>query len=231
MVSDGGAGHGNCAVGAALHFGKIPGRRISSASTPRDHHRAILRSRHGAGRGHGFAQAREDHHRRAIGHDPGPRVDERDLRERREGPQSRAQGRRPHPDRDVDHQDGLRGRRATSALSENEARTRWRWRQQAASAPKSMAGSIEEIPLPDLLQLLSTSRKSGRAGGRSDAHVGQLFLRKGQIYFANLEDQASISPRKAIVADARVGAGDRSSSSLPTRPRWRRRWKSRPRRC
>ena len=51
--------------------------------------------------------------------------------------------------------------------------------------PKSMSGSIEEIPLPDLLQLLSTSRKSGVLVVRSDTGVGKLFLRKGQIYFAS----------------------------------------------
>jgi predicted component of type VI protein secretion system len=89
---------------------------------------------------------------------------------------------------------------ATSALSENEARNKLAVAaNKKASAPKSMAGSIEEIPLPDLLQLLSTSRKSGVLVVRSDAHVGKLFFRKGQIYFANLEGQASIGPRKAFV--------------------------------
>ena len=61
-------------------------------------------------------------------------------------------------------------------------------------APKSMSGSIEEIPLPDLLQLLSTSRKSGVLVVRSDRHAGKIYLRKGQIYFANIENQLQHRP-------------------------------------
>jgi hypothetical protein len=63
---------------------------------------------------------------------------------------------------------------------------------------KSMSGSIEEIPLPDLLQLLSTSRKSGVLVLRSDGGVGKLYMRKGQIYFASIDDSFNMGPRKAI---------------------------------
>jgi hypothetical protein len=87
----------------------------------------------------------------------------------------------------------------TSSISENEARSKMAVAANKKAAPKSMAGSIEEIPLPDLLQLLSTSRKSGVLVVRSDAHVGKLFFRKGQIYFANLENPPSVSARKAFV--------------------------------
>jgi hypothetical protein len=61
-----------------------------------------------------------------------------------------------------------------------------------------MAGSIEEIPLPDLLQLLSTSRKSGVLVIHSDRHAGKILFRKGQIYFTNIENQFNIGPRKAL---------------------------------
>jgi hypothetical protein len=61
-----------------------------------------------------------------------------------------------------------------------------------------MSGSIEEIPLPDLLQLLSTSRKSGVLVLRTDAGVGKLYMRKGQIYFASIDDSFNMGPRKAI---------------------------------
>jgi hypothetical protein len=66
------------------------------------------------------------------------------------------------------------------------------------STPKSMAGSIEEIPLPDLLQLLSTSRKSGVLVVRTDTATGKLFLRKGQIYYATLEP-GNAGSRKAVI--------------------------------
>jgi hypothetical protein len=61
-----------------------------------------------------------------------------------------------------------------------------------------MQGNIEEIPLPDLLQLLSTSRKSGVLVLRSEWGTGRLYLRKGQIYFANVDESFDVSPRKAM---------------------------------
>ena len=88
---------------------------------------------------------------------------------------------------------------ATSSISENEARNKMAVAANKKAAPKSMAGSIEEIPLPDLLQLLSTSRTSGVLVVRSDQHLGRLFFRKGQIYFANLENHYNVGPRKAFV--------------------------------
>src|SRR3569833_2926071 len=63
---------------------------------------------------------------------------------------------------------------------------------------KSMSGNIEEIPLPDLLQLLSTSRKSGVIVIRSDLGVGKIYLRKGQIYFASIDESFNTGPRKAM---------------------------------
>ena len=88
----------------------------------------------------------------------------------------------------------------TSHLTENEARSKMAVAaNKRTAAPKSMAGSIEEIPLPDLLQLLSTSRKSGVLVVHSDRHVGKIFFRKGQIYFTNLENQFNVGPRKALI--------------------------------
>jgi hypothetical protein len=62
-----------------------------------------------------------------------------------------------------------------------------------------MSGSIEEIPLPDLLQLLSTSKKSGVIVIRGDAGVGKVYLRKGQIYFASIDDSFKMGPKKAMI--------------------------------
>jgi uncharacterized protein DUF4388/FHA domain-containing protein len=84
-------------------------------------------------------------------------------------------------------------------VSETEARSKMAVAANKRTAPKSMSGSIEEIPLPDLIQLLSTSRKSGVLFVRTDHAAGRLFLRKGQIYFANLENNAGVSSRKAII--------------------------------
>jgi pSer/pThr/pTyr-binding forkhead associated (FHA) protein len=85
-------------------------------------------------------------------------------------------------------------------MSETEARSKMAVaaNKRQGTSPKSMAGSIEEIPLPDLLQLLSTSKKSGVLVVHSDRHVGKTFFRKGQIYFASIENQFHIGPRKAM---------------------------------
>src|SRR5262245_56981133 len=88
------------------------------------------------------------------------------------------------------------------AQSEADARARLeanaQKRQQTSAAGRPMSGSIEEIPLPDLLQLLSTSRKSGVLTIRSDRGTGKIYLRKGQIYYASIDDNFAIRPQKAI---------------------------------
>jgi pSer/pThr/pTyr-binding forkhead associated (FHA) protein len=86
----------------------------------------------------------------------------------------------------------------THSLSETEARSRMAVTANRKPPARSMSGSIEEIPLPDLLQLLSTSRKSGVLVVRSDGGVGKLYMRKGQIYFASIDDSFNMGPRKAI---------------------------------
>jgi pSer/pThr/pTyr-binding forkhead associated (FHA) protein len=86
----------------------------------------------------------------------------------------------------------------THSLSETEARSRMAVTANRKPPTRSMSGSIEEIPLPDLLQLLSTSRKSGVLVVRSDGGVGKLYMRKGQIYFASIDDSFNMGPRKAI---------------------------------
>jgi len=86
----------------------------------------------------------------------------------------------------------------SSSMTENEARSKLQVTANRRAEPKMMQGNIEEIPLPDLLQLLSTSRKSGVLVLRSDWGTGRLYLRKGQIYFANVDESFDVSPRKAM---------------------------------
>lgn len=86
----------------------------------------------------------------------------------------------------------------TAAMSETEARSKMQVTANKRPAAKSMSGSIEEIPLPDLLQLLSTSRKSGVVALRSDWGTGRIYLRKGQIYFATIDESFDVGPRKAM---------------------------------
>ena len=62
-----------------------------------------------------------------------------------------------------------------------------------------MSGSIEEIPLPDLLQLLSTSRKSGVLVLRSDWGIGQASTcARGRSTSPSIDDSFNVGPRKAM---------------------------------
>ena len=56
---------------------------------------------------------------------------------------------------------------------------------------RSMAGTIDEIPL-------STSKKSGVLEVQGANGIGRIYLRKGQIYYATIDDSFDLSPRKAV---------------------------------
>lgn len=67
-----------------------------------------------------------------------------------------------------------------------------------AGQTRTMSGSIDEIPLPDLLQLLGSSKKSGVLVVRSEDDVGKIYLRKGVVVFASINDLAEVPPLKSI---------------------------------
>ena len=86
---------------------------------------------------------------------------------------------------------------AVAQTSEAEARRRLEAgaQQRSATQGRPMSGVIEEIPLPDLLQLLSTSRKSGVLSINNGVSLGKIFLRKGAIYFATINEDFAVSPQ------------------------------------
>ena len=61
----------------------------------------------------------------------------------------------------------------------------------------SISGLIEEVPLPDLLQLFSSSKKSGVLVIMND-DVGKVYLRQGRVYFATINDDHDLDPYKAF---------------------------------
>lgn len=64
---------------------------------------------------------------------------------------------------------------------------------------RTMSGSIEEVPLPDLLQLFATSKKTGVLVIRTETDdVGKIFMRKGIIYYATINDLDDVPPMKSI---------------------------------
>ena len=91
---------------------------------------------------------------------------------------------------------------ATSPAARDEAQVKQNLENVAAarrtSQARTMSGSIEEVPLPDLLQLFGTSKKSGVLVVRTEDDVGKIFMRKGLIYFVQINDLDDVPPLKSM---------------------------------
>ncbi|MCP3065319.1 DUF4388 domain-containing protein [Myxococcus sp. K38C18041901] len=61
----------------------------------------------------------------------------------------------------------------------------------------SMTGKIEEIPLPDLLQLFHTSKKNGVLVVNS-TQEGKIYLRQGRVYYAVINENHNLGPQKSF---------------------------------
>lgn len=69
-----------------------------------------------------------------------------------------------------------------------------------ATAGRSMTGSLEDIPLMDVLQWLATSRKTGTLKVKDQRdREGRLHLREGQIYYATIGGSQTLHPEKALL--------------------------------
>jgi len=64
-------------------------------------------------------------------------------------------------------------------------------------APR-MSGNLEEIPLPDLLQLFGTSRKNGVLELHSESRLGRIYLRDGLIRFATIVGREEVGALKSV---------------------------------
>jgi pSer/pThr/pTyr-binding forkhead associated (FHA) protein len=70
--------------------------------------------------------------------------------------------------------------------------------QRRTSQARTMSGSIEEVPLPDLLQLFGTSKKNGVLVIRTDTDTGRIYLKKGNISYAIINDLDDVPPLKSV---------------------------------
>ena len=61
---------------------------------------------------------------------------------------------------------------------------------------RTMTGALEEIPLPDVLQLLGSSKKTGVLVIQSPQGVGRMRMRKGSIVQATIDGLDGIGPHK-----------------------------------
>ncbi len=70
--------------------------------------------------------------------------------------------------------------------------------ERRTSQVRTMSGTIEEVPLPDLLQLFSSNKKSGVVTIKTEGHLGKIYLRRGQMYFATIDDAMDVPPLKSL---------------------------------
>lgn len=69
--------------------------------------------------------------------------------------------------------------------------------QSQRQTKTAMTGKLEEVPLPDLLQLFHTSKKNGVLVVSGD-HEAKIYLRQGKVYYAVINDNHDIGPQKSF---------------------------------
>lgn len=84
-------------------------------------------------------------------------------------------------------------------------------RTTGATLTGSISGLIEEVPLPDLLQLFSTSKKSGVLVIHKDEQIAKVFLTDGRVRFAMVNDERDVDPYKVFY---RIIGWERGTFSL-----------------
>ena len=61
-----------------------------------------------------------------------------------------------------------------------------------------MSGRLDEVPVPDLLQLFGTSKRTGVLSVRSEDGAGKIYLRTGAVFYACINDDHDLGPMKAF---------------------------------
>lgn len=91
----------------------------------------------------------------------------------------------------------LIGKSGDEEVDEAEARASM---EQVAARKKrdsTMSGRIEDVPVPDLLQLFQTSKRSGVLVV-TDEQTGRIYLRNGKVYYAIIGDDHDLGPQKSF---------------------------------
>lgn len=85
-----------------------------------------------------------------------------------------------------------------SGVSTSEAREALAEVGKESKKQSSMSGTLEEVPIPDLLQLFSTSKRTGVLHIKSELGYGKIYLRNGNIFYASIDDDHDLGPMKAL---------------------------------
>lgn len=59
-------------------------------------------------------------------------------------------------------------------------------------------GEIADLPLPDVLTLISSNKKSGVLEVKGDSDEGRVYFKAGRIFYAILNDNEDLGPTKAL---------------------------------
>ena len=70
--------------------------------------------------------------------------------------------------------------------------------KRQADKATTMSGTLSEVPLPDLLQLFSTNKKTGVLAVEKEDDKGRIFFKNGRITYAILNDNDDLGPLKAL---------------------------------
>ncbi len=79
-------------------------------------------------------------------------------------------------------------------LSEEEAKAQL---EMTVASPRALTGELAEIPLPDVLRLLSSSRRSGNLEVHGAEGNGQILFHEGRVYTCSVES-AKHAPQAAL---------------------------------
>ncbi len=69
--------------------------------------------------------------------------------------------------------------------------------QSARQTKTAMTGKLEEVPLPDLLQLFHTSKKNGVLVVTNQQEA-RIYLRQGKVYYAVINENHDLGPQKSF---------------------------------
>jgi len=94
----------------------------------------------------------------------------------------------------------LVARDAAQAASAAEVRASLE-RAAVTAEPKrasAMQGRLEEVPLPDLLQLFGTARKTGVLTIQRDVHTAEIHFDKGRVTACAIDGRDDLTPEKSF---------------------------------
>lgn len=62
----------------------------------------------------------------------------------------------------------------------------------------TLGGTIKEVPVAEMLQFLSNSRKSGVLKLESGNHLAKVYLRDGSVFYASIDGALKVHPQKHL---------------------------------